>query len=112
MVDPPTYVEPAFDLKRLRERLEYPAVSEKDKRRMLMGVHVRFWHASDADLQRLLCRGGHSRAVIKLARGIARACRECSTWARTQSKPLLSMRRAEHFNHRLQHDLFFIFDRT
>ena len=61
VIDPPSYVEPAFDLRRLREKLENPAVSEKQKRIMLMGLHVRFWHASDAELERLLFRGGHCK---------------------------------------------------
>ena len=79
---------------------------------MVMGLHVKFWHASDAELARLLYRAGHDKSVVDLARGTCRRCKECSAWQRPMTKPLVRAGLAEHFNDRVQTDLFFIFDKT
>ena len=47
-IEPPSYIEPSFNLRELRKKLTDPAVSVKEKKAMIAGIHVKLWQASDA----------------------------------------------------------------
>ena len=47
VVAPPTYVEPSFDSRELQARLLGPKDSDAQNRVIFMGIHLKFWHASD-----------------------------------------------------------------
>ena len=86
-------------------------MSAKTKLRLLVGIHYRFWHAGEVEMKKLLHRAGHSKEVVSLCRGLADHCKECS-WKRKCPMPRVKASLSEHFNYRIQTDLFFIFDRT
>ena len=111
-MDQRTYIEPSFDLKRLHQILCDPNSTEKQKIAAIMGIHVKFWHASEADLARMLYRAGHSKDVIALCPKVLESCKECHTWKKTLARPQVRATLATHFNHTVQTDLFFLWDRT
>ena len=43
---------------------------------------------------------------------VVRSCPECAAYARKLTKPLIRIRMAEHFNYRVQTDLFFLWNLT
>ncbi len=110
-VDQPTYIEPSFDIRLLKKQLNDPNVSKKEKIAGLLGLHIKFWHASLSDMSRMLYRGGHGKDVLDLLPEVLKRCKECQERARTMSKPLIKASLATHFNDRVQTDLFFLWDR-
>ena len=111
MANPPTYVEPSFDLKHLKEVLADPNTTEKEKKAIIQGLHYKFWHASAVDLKKMLYRAGYGADVLALVQGVVNSCKECQTWKRKMTMPAIKAAISEHFNHRVQTDLF-IFDKT
>ena len=55
-----TFIEPTFDLKAAHRRLRAPAVTTKEKLKMLIGIHYRFWHAAKMEMRKMLYREGHA----------------------------------------------------
>ena len=108
VVDQPTYIEPSFDIRELHRKLCSPFTTDKEKIAGLLGLHIRFWHASAQDMRRMLYRVGHCKAVVALVDKVVQSCPECAAYARKLTKPLIRMRLAEHFNLRVQTDLFFL----
>ena len=51
---PPSYIEPSLNFRAVLRRLRDPNPSDDAKKREIMGVHVKFWHAAAADMIRFL----------------------------------------------------------
>ena len=79
----PTYIEPSFDIKRLRKILEDPEVSEREKLAGLLGLHIKFWHASAADMHRMMQKTRHGKVVLDLIPEVIKLCEECVDRKRT-----------------------------
>ena len=45
VVDLLGYFEPSFDFSKMRGRLKNPEVTTSEKVRIILGFHIRFWHA-------------------------------------------------------------------
>ena len=52
--DVPTYIEPTFDWRRMKQRLENADVSKEEKLAILPGLHYKFWHAPAPEIERML----------------------------------------------------------
>ena len=75
-----------------------------------MGLHYRFWHASEVNMRKMRYRGGHTPAVQDMAKTVLTCCKECSNWARAMTRPMVKANLSEHFNYRVQCDLFFLWE--
>ena len=107
-MDQPSYIEPSFDLRSLHKLLMNDGVSTKEKIAGLLGLHIKFWHASHSDMHRMLYRAGLGKEVLDLLKPALDRCPECRAMKATLTKPLVRIRSAEYFNERVQTDLFFL----
>eukprot|EP00959_Pyramimonas_sp_CCMP1952_P070811 1478649-Pyramimonas_sp.AAC.1 len=64
------------------------------------------------ELKKMLYRAGYGKDVLDLVDNVIEGCRECATWKRKLTRPQVEAVLSEHFNYRVQTDLFFIFDKT
>ena len=80
--DVPTYIEPSFNWRKMKKRLEDPKVSKEEKLAILLGLHYKFWHAPAPELERMLSAGGYSKETIKLIVTAVAGCKECGDWKR------------------------------
>eukprot|EP00974_Lingulodinium_polyedra_P084778 8207333-Lingulodinium_polyedra.AAC.2 len=96
----PVYVEPSFNWRHMRQRLDNTDVSKEEKLAILLGLHFKFWHAGAAELQRMLKRGSYSEAAVALVPAAVAQCSERARWKRTRAKPLIKTTLALHFNDR------------
>ena len=110
ILDQPTYIEPSFDLKALKKLLTDVNATEKSKIAGLLGLHLKFWHATVPDMQRMLYRGGFGKDVLELLPRVLQSCADCLEWASKLTRPVMKAKFAEHFNQRVQTDLFFLWD--
>ena len=111
VAEPPSFIEPSFDLKNIRKILEDPKIGDDHKRKVLMGLHIKFWHASAQDMKGMLWRANYDNTILALVDSVVKSCRECSAFARSMPKPMMKAALSHHFNDRVQTDLFFIFDK-
>ena len=91
--------------------LSNPNSTERERLAGLLGLHIKFWHAPEYELRRLLYRGGQGKDVIALLPKVIELCTECAAVQATMHKPLVKAAIAEHFNQRVQTDLLFIWDK-
>ena len=89
VVEPPSFIEPSFDLRNVRKVLSDPEVGDAHKQKVLMGIHVKFWHASAADMKSMLWRANYDNTVLALVDYVVKACKECSDFARAMPKPMI-----------------------
>ena len=88
-------------------------MSDKEKQRDILGVHIKFWHAPASDMLRFLAIGRDWPLLRRLLeKTIPWMCKECMSTRRTMTKPLVKIALATRFNQRVQADLFFIFNNT
>lgn len=109
--EPPTFIEPSFDLKQIKKTLMDHQFSDARKKKVLLGLHVKFWHASAQDMESMFYRGGYTTAVNELADSVVKGCKGCAAYARSMPRPQRKAQLTQHFNDCAQTDLFFIFDR-
>ena len=111
LVEVPTYIEPSFDLSKLRQRLLDPKTVQREKMAMLLGLHIKFWHAPASDMVRFLRKGGYDSDTLQMVHTVVPwMCEQCMAWRRTMTRPQHKMSLSPHFNFRVHTDLFFIFD--
>ena len=105
-MDGPEYIEPSFDLRKLREKLMDPKLSDNAKAKLLMGLHYKMWHLPAAEMKRLLKNGNYGDSH-RLVDKVIRSCPECRRFASTMTKPVASGGTlGTFFNERVQTDLF------
>ena len=106
-------MKPSLNLAKLLERLK-KAAEKKDKQeciRCLLGLHIRFWHASVPDMAILLKQGEcWTPFLAKLVVLVPKACKDCRDFLPPATKPQVGITVAIYFNHRVQMDLFFQWD--
>eukprot|EP00959_Pyramimonas_sp_CCMP1952_P126365 2643060-Pyramimonas_sp.AAC.1 len=83
-------VKPSFNLSKLLERL-LEASQSKDRKecvRCLLGLHIRFWHASVPDMAILLMQGDcWNTFIAKILTVIPKACKDCRDFQPPATKP-------------------------
>ena len=60
-----------------------PEVVEKELRKL----HIRWWHATEATMRRLLYAAGLDEVRLALIKSVVERCRECRGWKLRESKP-------------------------
>ena len=103
-----TSIKPTFDLKHLPTKLAN--AEPEERKRLLTGLHERFWHAGPGDMLRLLEAMMVPRHIVAEGLQAVRDCPQCKTWANKMPKPTVKAYIATTFNETVQHDLFFLWD--
>ncbi|CAE7272753.1 RE1 [Symbiodinium natans] len=109
VLDPPRRTN--FDFRRVLVRLPRLARSDPDQaKRLILGLHERFWHANASDLQSLLSRAGMPSEVLKMVPETIASCGICRRYSRLKSKPVVKTSHPGSFNVEVQADYFQLWD--
>ena len=73
----------------------------------LRKLHLRWWHASEPKMHKILRGAGIEPKRLGMIKGIVDTCRECRAWARPGNTVLPSVKLPDKFNQNVQADLFF-----
>ena len=76
-------------------------------RRTLRKLHLRWWHAQRAPMERILSAAGVPTAVIQMILDIVDTCRECRAWKRPGPDPTPSLQLATAQNELVEADILF-----
>ena len=105
LIDPPRRSN--FDFRRVLVRLPRLVKSDVDQaKRLLLGLHERFWHSTASDLQSLLSRAGMPSDVVKLVPEVVASCAICRKYSRLKSKPAVKTNHPMVFGEEVQADYF------
>ena len=97
----------------MKAKLHDANVTTSEKKRILLGLHIKFWHSPRDDMIRFLRRGGYGNEILELVGMVVPwMCKDCMEWRRTSTRPQHTMTTSPHFNFRVQTDLWFIWDMT
>ncbi|OLQ14518.1 hypothetical protein AK812_SmicGene1358 [Symbiodinium microadriaticum] len=108
-IDPPKRAN--FDFRRVLVRLPRLARDDPQQaKRLLLGLHERFWHANSSDLQTMLSRAGMPAEVVKLVPETIAACGVCRKFSRLKSRPKVRADHPTSFNEEVQVDYFRLWD--
>ena len=100
-------LQPNFNLGKFKQQLE-EAASEKEQIALLLGFHLKFWHATPDEMAKLLHTLGVDSKIIKLVpKTVKEHCEACRRYSQPLHKPTVKASLAKYFNHRVQGDLFF-----
>ena len=108
-IDPPRRSN--FDFRRVLVRL--PRLCKDDPqqaKRLLLGLHERFWHAGAGDMQSMLSRAGLPADAIRLVPEVVASCSVCRRFAKLHSKPKVRVDQPSTFNEEVQVDYFRLWD--
>ena len=75
-------------------------------KRLLLGLHERFWHSSASDLQSLLSKSGMPSGVLKLVPEVVAGCAICKKYSRLKSRPVVKANHPATFGEEVQTDYF------
>ncbi|CAE7280604.1 RE2, partial [Symbiodinium microadriaticum] len=104
-VDPPRRTN--FDFRRVLVRLPRLARNDTEQaKRLILGLHERFWHSGTSDLQSLLSRAGMPAEVIQMVPEVVAGCSICRRFARLKSRPVVKAGHPAFFNEEVQADYF------
>ena len=98
-----------MDISRVIDRLK-KASARKEQVRLLLGIHVHFWHAPPPRLKCMLEFQGLSDEIVRLMANIDKYCSHCSKYKYPFRRPMTKISLATHFNERLQMDFYFLWD--
>ena len=101
-------VKTSTDLKDLPGKLI--RASPAEQKRLLRGVHERFWHNSPKDMLRLLQAALLPKDIVLKGAQIARDCPICQSQQEHLHAPTIKSQLATTFNEIVQHDLFFMWE--
>ncbi|OLQ01786.1 hypothetical protein AK812_SmicGene15471 [Symbiodinium microadriaticum] len=105
----PKTLKPLFDFKKVYKRLQ-SGIIESDPhtaKRLLLGLHERFYHCPITDFKNMLLRAGLPSSVLPLAEEAVMSCSICRKYVRLPNRPQTKVgAHAGIFNHRVQLDLF------
>ena len=80
--------------------------------RLLVALHHKFWHASASALYDLLERAGVPKAVLDHIKNVVpHKCKRCMQHMHAKHRPKVNTWFGRFFNHVVQADLFFLWDR-
>ena len=94
-----------FDIGRVTRSLRVAKPAEQ--RRTLRKLHVRWWHAPNASMVRLLKHAGLPAEVTDQVQDIVDTCSCCRKWTRPLPESVASVEIAEKFNVQVEADLIF-----
>ena len=80
---------------------------EPARRRILRKLHIRWWHATAAQMKRLLQQAGQPVEVVDLIDGIVDTCAVCRTWMTPRPDSQASANVTQIFNHQVELDLMY-----
>ena len=104
-IDPPRRSN--FDFRRVLVRLPRLARNDVDQaKRLILGLHERFWHSSASDLQSLLSKSGMPSDVLKLVPEVIAGCAICRKYSKLKSKPVVKASHPMTFGEEVQADYF------
>ena len=83
---------------------------EAGRRRILRKLHVRWWHASTAQMTNILRQAGVSSDILRLIPSIVDTCSACRTWQRPSPAAQATTNVAGAFNDIVEGDLVFYKD--
>ena len=102
-------IKPLFDFKRVFKRLQSGMIESDPAtaKRLLLGLHERFYHAPIGDFKNMLLRAGMTSDILPLAEEAVMSCSICRKYVRLPNRPQVQIGAgAGIFNHRVQIDLF------
>ena len=100
-------ITPLYSFRKVFQRLLRTAESEPTTaKRLLLGLHERFYHAPVGDLRNLLARCGMPAAVLNLTSEAVKHCSVCRKFVRLPNRPQVKIGNATTFNERVQMDFF------
>ena len=76
-------------------------------RNELRKLHLRWWHASEPKMHKILRGAGIEPKRLSMIKGIVDTCRECRAWARPGNTVLPSVKLPTKFNESIQGDVHF-----
>ena len=104
---PQPQLKPLYSFRKVFQRLMNTAENDPvTAKRLLLGLHERFYHAPAGDLRNLLARCGMPAAVLNLASEAVKSCAVCAKFVRLPNRPQVRMGGASDFNERIQMDRF------
>ena len=102
-------IKPLFDFKKVYKRLQ-SGIIESDPhtaKRLLLGLHERFYHCPITDFKNMLLRAGLPSDILPLAEEAVMSCSICRKYVRMPNRPQVKIgSNAGTFNYRVQMDLF------
>ena len=81
--------------------------TEAQQRREVRKLHLRWWHATRVQMERILGAAGVPSDVIALVPGVIDTCRECRAWQKPGPDPTPSIELAERQNEQIEGDILF-----
>ncbi|CAE7420861.1 RE2 [Symbiodinium natans] len=103
-------LKPLFDFRKVYRRLADDGLVSSDPltaKRLLLGLHERFYHAPITDMKNMLLRAGLSSALFPLAEEAVMNCSICRKHVRLPNRPQVKIgSNAAAFNMRVQIDLY------
>ncbi|CAK0906838.1 unnamed protein product, partial [Prorocentrum cordatum] len=88
------------------------ASSDEERLKLLVGLHYKFYHPPDFEIERMIRALGLPAPIRELCKGMAEHCETCLQRQRAMNKPSIKMTIAVRFNERARADLFFVFEKT
>ena len=98
--------KPGIDLKDFPKQLIN--ADEKERFRLLRGMHERFWHAPPMDMLRLLQAALLPKDIQLMGVKVARLCPDCRKFTPVLPKAQIKSKLATQFGEVVQTDLFFL----
>ncbi|CAE7557756.1 RE2, partial [Symbiodinium sp. CCMP2456] len=105
----PKILKPLLDFKKVYKRLQSEIVQTDPvtAKRLLLGLHERFYHCPITDFKNMLLRAGLSSDILPLAEEAVMSCSICRKYARLPNRLQIKIgSAASSFNRRVQIDLF------
>ena len=100
--------KPSHDFKEVPKQLLH--ADQKERKRLLVGLHQRFFHCGVTDMIRLLQAMMMPKDILHLGVEVCQQCSECQKFANKAPRPLLRGHVATQFNELVYQDLFFLWD--
>ena len=101
-------IKPTYDFRRVYQKLPQLATSnEASAKKLLLGLHERFFHAPIVDFRNILIRCGMPPEVLRLATDAVAACEICRKYVRATRRPMVKTNLALTFNDVIQIDIFY-----
>ena len=102
-------LKPLFDFKKVYKRLQSDIVEKgpQTAKRLLLGLHERFYHCPIGDFKNMLLHAGLSSDILPLAEEAVMSCSVCREYVRMPNRPQVkSGANAGSSNQRVQIELF------
>eukprot|EP00439_Symbiodinium_sp_Y106_P045212 s1731_g5.t1 len=100
-------IKPLYSFKKVFKRLVQIAETDPlTAKRLILGLHERFYHAPMGDLRNLLARCGMPGPVLNLVPDAIKSCAVCRKFVRLPNRPQVKINTSNVFNERVQMDLF------